>query len=81
METLLYCVCGIDVHDAMIEACILKGFGEKPQIIRRQFSTFPQGLSDFVTWLYENDCYHIAMESTGVYWIPIYNAIEKLSPN
>ena len=79
MQPILECCCGVDVHKDMIEACIIKGL-ENPQFIRMQFSTFPNSLKDFVGWLYNNDCYHIAMESTGVYWRPVYEAIEANSP-
>ena len=79
MQPILECCCGVDVHKDMIEACIIKGL-ENPQFIRMQFSTFPSSLKDFVEWLYKNDCYHIAMESTGVYWRPVYEAIEANSP-
>ena len=79
MQPILESCCGVDVHKDMIEACIIKGL-ENPQFIRMQFSTFPSSLKDFVEWLYKNDCYHIAMESTGVYWRPIYEAIEANSP-
>lgn len=79
MQPILECCCGVDVHKDMIEACIIKGL-DNPQFIRMQFSTFPNSLKDFVEWLYKNDCYHIAMESTGVYWRPVYEAIETNSP-
>jgi len=79
MQPILECCCGIDVHTNMIEACIIKGINE-PQFIRKQFSTFQNELQEFVLWLYDNDCYHIAMESTGVYWRPVYEAIEAYSP-
>ncbi len=79
MQPILECCCGVDVHKDMIEACIIKGL-ENPEFIRMQFSTFPSSLKDFVEWLYNNDCYHIAMESTGVYWRPVYEAIEANSP-
>ncbi len=79
MQPILESCCGVDVHKDMIEACIIKGL-ENPQFIRMQFSTFPSSLKDFVEWLYKNDCYHIAMESTGVYWRPVYEAIEANSP-
>ena len=70
----LNCCCGIDVHKDMIEACIISGIDDAV-IFRKQFSTFQSDLQEFVSWLYKNDCYHIAMESTGVYWIPVYEAI------
>ena len=79
MQPILECCCGVDVHKDMIEACIIKG-QEQPEFIRMQFSTFPSSLKDFVEWLYQNNCYHIAMESTGVYWRPVYEAIEANSP-
>ncbi|MCR4435104.1 MAG: transposase [Clostridiales bacterium] len=77
MQALLNCCCGVDVHRDMIEVCILKGKGKKPNTIREQFKTTQSGLIDFVNWLYGNGCSNIAMESTGVYWIPVYEAIEE----
>ena len=78
MQAILECCCGVDVHRDMIEACIIKGV-EAPQIISKRFSTIPSDLKEFTAWLYENDCYHVAMESTGVYWRPVYEAIEDFS--
>ena len=79
MQAILECCCGVDVHKDMIEACIIQGI-ENPKFIRQQFSTIQSELQDFVRWLYDNDCYHIAMESTGVYWRPVYECIEEYSP-
>lgn len=79
MQPILECCCGVDVHKNMIEACIIKGVDE-PVFIRKQFSTFQNELIEFANWLYDNDCYHIAMESTGVYWRPVYETIEEYSP-
>lgn len=76
MQALLDCCCGADVHRDKIEACILKGRKKKPEVIRAQFKTTRNDLKAFVSWLYENGCFHIAMESTGVYWRPVYEAIE-----
>lgn len=75
---MLHCCCGVDVHKDMIEACIIRGV-DHPEFIRSQFSTLPAGLRDFVRWLFAEDCYHVAMESTGVYWKPVYEAIEEFS--
>jgi transposase len=77
MEALLDCCCGVDVHKDMIEACILKGKGKNPETIRTQFKATQPGLMEFVNWLYQNDCFNVAMESTGVYWKPVYEAIEE----
>lgn len=78
MQPVLECCCGVDVHRDMIEACIIKGIDEM-QFIREQFSTFQSDLQRFTKWLFENDCFNIAMESTGVYWRPVYEAIETYS--
>ena len=76
MQALLFCCCGVDVHDEMIETCIIKGSKDEPEIIRKQFGTKPHDLRDFAMHLMEHDCFNVAMESTGVYWRPIYEAIE-----
>lgn len=76
---LLECCCGIDVHRDIIEACILKGATDSPQAIRAQFKSTKTDLMNLTNWLSNNDCFHIAMESTGVYWRPVYEAIEEQS--
>lgn len=80
MDVLMECCCGLDVHKDMVEACIIKGTLEIPEKIQEQFRTTREELSRMVDWLAQNECYHIAMESTGVYWRPIYEAIEAQSP-
>lgn len=77
MQALLECCCGVDVHKDMLQACILKGLSDKPEVFRAEFKTIPADLQNFVQWLKSHDCYHIAMESTGVYWRPVYEAIEE----
>ena len=79
MDILMECCCGLDVHRDMVEACIIKGMLETPEIIHNQFKTTRQELLRLANWLVENECYHIAMESTGVYWRPVYEAIEEHS--
>lgn len=76
METLLYCCCGLDVHKDLIEACILRGEGLEPEAARASFGTTRPELKRLTKWLSENDCYSVAMESTGVYWKPIFEALE-----
>lgn len=78
MEALLECCCGVDVHRDTLQVCILKGLTDDPEVIRAEFKTMPNDLFEFVEWLIANNCYHIAMESTGVYWRPIYEAIEEM---
>ena len=76
MQPILECCCGADVHKDMIEACIIRG-AENPIFIRKQFQTLPSALQDFVQWLFENDCFHIAMESTGIYWRPVMKRLKS----
>lgn len=80
MEALLYCCCGLDVHRDVVEACILCGTKDKPEKIRASFGTTRPQLRLLTQWMAQNDCYNVAMESTGVYWKPIYHAIECCSP-
>lgn len=77
MQALLFCCCGVDVHRDILEVCILKGVSNEPEAIRARFKTTQADLIKFVNWLKEHECPHIAMESTGVYWRPVYEAIEK----
>ena len=78
MDVLLSSACGVDVHEKMIEACILMQKDSQIVPIRQRFSTLPKELSAFVKWLRENQCFDIAMESTGVYWKPVFETIERI---
>ena len=80
MDIIMECCCGLDVHRDLVEACIIKGTLDTPDKIQEQFKTTRQELLRMVNWLSENECYYISMESTGVYWRPIYEAIEEHSP-
>ena len=76
MEALLYCCCGLDVHRDVIEACILRGADAEPEIIRQSFGAAKPELQRLMNWLSQNGCYTVAMESTGVYWKPIFQTLE-----
>ena len=76
MEALLYCCCGLDVHRDIIEACILRGADAEPEIIRQSFGAAKPELQRLMNWLSQNGCYTVAMESTGVYWKPIFQTLE-----
>ena len=80
MDIIMECCCGLDVHRDLVEACIIKGLLDAPEKIQEQFKTTRQELLRMVNWLTEHQCYYIAMESTGVYWRPIYEVIEEHSP-
>ena len=78
MEPLLYCCCGFDVHRDVIEACILRGADAEPEIIRQSFGAVKPELQRLMNWLSENGCYTVAMESTGVYWKPVFQTLESV---
>lgn len=79
MEVLLERCCGLDVHKDVIQACILIS-GEEAAVLRESFGTIRSELSRLCQWLKENQCMNAAMESTGVYWLPIYEQIEEEIP-
>ena len=66
-------VCGVDVHKRFLVATILSRDGTKQT---QRFRMNPEELSQFRTWVVENGCEQVAVESTGIYWIPVLNAIE-----
>lgn len=65
--------CGIDVHAKMLVACLLLANGEKEI---RSFSTMTEDLLRLRDWLVAAQCTHVAIESTGVYWKPVFNILE-----
>jgi len=69
--------CGLDVHKKVIVACLLllEHDGELRREIRK-FGTMTQDLLELLDWLQQAGCTNVAMESTGVYWKPIYNILE-----
>jgi len=68
--------CGVDVHKKFFVATIIKTEGITPKYSKKRFSTFNNEILRFKAWLVENNCYDVCMESTGKYWIPIYNLLE-----
>lgn len=65
--------CGLDVHKKVVVATI-DGEGIKKQT--REFDTVTSSLKELRDWLLENRITHVAMESTGVFWKPVYNVLE-----
>ena len=76
MEIIYPKACGVDVHKNFIVAVLFISDSVKPRYIRKRFSTFNNQLIKFREWLIENDCSNVCMESTGKYYIPVYNALE-----
>jgi transposase len=72
MDVVYSHVCGLDVHKKNIVACVLTP--ETKEI--RTFSTMTEDLMALVDWIKQHGCTHVAMESTGSYWKPVYNLLE-----
>ena len=81
MEVIYPKACGIDVHKSFIVAVICDSTSVKPQYLRKRFSTFNNSLIEFRNWLLANDCQNVCMESTGKYYVPVYNALEGYISN
>jgi transposase len=80
MEDILECCCGLDVHKESVVACLMKGdigTGLKPNSEIREFGTQLKDLISLRDWLGEQNCHYVAMESTGIYWQPVYAILEK----
>lgn len=70
--------CGVDVHKQSIVATIaLTGQYGNPQYLCRTFSTMNPDLRKFHDWLLQYNCLDVCMESTGKYWIPIFDYLEE----
>ena len=77
MKDLIEICCGLDVHKDKIVACILSGPTGKTAVSEiRDFPTFSSGLTDLRDWILSRGCRHIAMESTGIYWVALYEVLE-----
>ncbi len=68
-------VAGLDVHKAMIVACVRLIAGGKVSRECRTFDTTTEGLLTLLSWLAESGCTHVAMEATGIYWRPVWNIL------
>ena len=77
MQDILTCAMGLDVYRDIIVACLAKGeLGSDPEIEIRSFSTLIPEMKKLRDWVLDADCRHVAMESTGIYWQPIYEMLE-----
>jgi len=68
--------CGVDVHKTFFVATLIITEGIVPKYRKRRFSTFNNQILEFKNWLLENNCRDVCMESTGKYWVPVYNLLE-----
>jgi transposase len=72
MDVIYKRCCGLDIHKKSITACIITPNDREI----RTFTTMTEEILSLVDWIKEKRCTHVAMESTGVYWKPIYNVLE-----
>ena len=77
MNVVHACCCGLDVHKKTVVACLIGSGanGEQHKQIRT-FSTMKADLQALLAWLKAATCTHVAMESTGVFWKPIFRVLE-----
>lgn len=73
MQVLCERCCGLDVHKKMVTACMITPEGKET----RTFSTMTKDLLNLADWLAQHQVTHVAMESTGVFWKPVYNLLEE----
>jgi transposase len=76
MQKILECCAGIDVHKKTAVVCIMTDNGTDVKKQFKTFSTMTKSLRSLGEWLVENNVQQVAIESTGVYWIPVFNILE-----
>jgi len=76
VKDLLERCCGIDIHKETAVACIMVGSGKKIRREIRTFGTMTDDIENLKLWLRENKIKKVAIESTGIYWVPIFNILE-----
>ena len=77
MEVVYRRCCGIDVHKDFITACVLVNEpGKQREVRKKEFRTYWSDLQKLKLWLYASKVEQVAMESTGVYWKPVWNVLE-----
>ncbi len=77
MEDILQNCCGLDVHRDTAVACVISGYGKSEKKEIKTFSTKTYGLRELADWLRGNQVQDVVIESTGVYWKPIFNILEE----
>ncbi len=71
--------CGVDVHKTFVVGTIITTPADslQPHYQKKRFSTFNSDLNRFADWLLEHNCLDVCMESTGKYWIPVFNILDR----
>lgn len=72
--------CGVDVHKSFLVATMITTHSHQAEPVyhKKRYSTFHRSLVEFKEWLLESQCFDVCMESTGKYWIPVFNVLEGL---
>ncbi|MDI6913109.1 MAG: IS110 family transposase [Desulfitobacteriaceae bacterium] len=68
--------CGVDVHKKFLVATIITSDQLTPHYQKKRFSTFNNSILQFKKWLLDNNCRDVCLESTGKYWVPVFNLLE-----
>ena len=76
MNDILERCCGLDVHRDTIVACIMIGTDKIVKKEIKKFGTMTEDIRQLLNWLQQNDIKHVVIESTGIYWKPIFNILE-----
>ena len=77
MKVVYRTCCGVDVHKSFLVATIIRTTdGVQPAYRKERFSTFNGDIRRFKKWLLDNGCHDVCMESTGKYWVPVFNILE-----
>ena len=78
MDAIVERCAGLDVHLDTVVACVLYGkLDIKPKKEVKTFSTTTKGLLELLDFINQKECTHVAMESTGIYWKPVWNILES----
>ena len=78
MKVVYSICCGVDVHKTFLVGTIISTTdGVQPHYQKKRFSIYNSDLHRFADWLHANNCLDICMESTGKYWIPVFNILEE----
>jgi len=78
MVAIYQCVAGLDVHQETVVACRRRLLGDgQAELEVETFQTTSTALRQLSQWLAEWGVTHVAMESTGIYWIPVWNVLEE----
>ena len=78
MKVIYPICCGVDVHKTFLVGTIISTTkGVQPHYQKKRFSTYNSDLHRFADWLHSNNCLDVCMESTGKYWVPVFNILEE----